>query len=104
MSAKQKRVPKVPKVLEIIRTAASDCRALNNTAAANELLDASSMTSALLEALKLIADNDTYKSEYDGRMYTHCHGCEYHELRGHATDCNYEKARAAIAKAQGGAA
>jgi hypothetical protein len=41
-----------PKVLDIIRTAAADCQARRNTAAANELLDAASMTSDLLEALK----------------------------------------------------
>lgn len=48
-----------PVVLEIIRTASADCRANNNTMAANELLTASVMTRGLIEALEtaiMVAD------------------------------------------------
>ncbi len=52
----------VPKVLETIRTAAADCRALNNTMASNELLDAAAVVSALLEAL-FIHHNNCIKTD-----------------------------------------
>lgn len=45
-----------PGVLEIIRTAAQDCRAQGNVFAANELLAAAVMTSDLLEALQDVMD------------------------------------------------
>lgn len=40
-----------PKVLDIIRTAADDCRVQGNTMASNELLEAAGMVRELLEEL-----------------------------------------------------
>ncbi|MBA3774650.1 MAG: hypothetical protein H0X13_19800 [Ramlibacter sp.] len=54
------------KVLDIIRTAAADCTAQGNTMAANELLDAASMTDDLLAALNLMLtlDSDCHLGKY----------------------------------------
>jgi hypothetical protein len=50
----------------------------------------------VLEVLKKLTPSDTdgeYETEYDGRMYTLCHGCSYQDDngKGHEDDCTYKK-------------
>lgn len=48
-----------------------------------------------------MADNDTYETEYDGRMYSICHGCGAQDGEDHRrADCVYVRARAALAQEQ----
>jgi len=58
----------------------------------------------LLIALKAIASSPTageYESEYDGRVYILCSGCNFQDdvRPQHAEDCVFVQARAAITKA-----
>jgi hypothetical protein len=69
-----------PKVLDIIRTASQDCRALDNTMAANELLEAAGMVRELLQAAKAVAFSNGFDAAYPDKL---------------------EALRAAIAKATG---
>jgi hypothetical protein len=41
-----------------------------------------------------LAQNSTYQTEYDGRMYTICHGCGAQDDEPHRTpDCVYARAQ-----------
>jgi hypothetical protein len=50
-----------------------------------------------------LAENDTYETEYDGRMYTICHGCGAQDGEPHrSANCVYLRANAALAHPQPG--
>jgi len=55
----------------------------------------------LRKSLESIVDNDTYETEYDGRMYTHCHSCNYDSDKPstakHDATCDYVLARKVMA-------
>lgn len=52
-----------------------------------------------LGLIKEMADHDTYETEYDGRMYSICHGCGAQDGENHRDpDCIYVRARAAMEK------
>lgn len=48
-----------------------------------------------------MAENRTYETEYDGRMYSICHGCGAQDEQAHRSGCLYIRADAAIAAAKG---
>ena len=49
-----------------------------------------------------LADNDTYETEYDGRIYSICHGCGAQDGEPHRRpDCLYIRARAALNPTEG---
>ncbi len=50
----------------------------------------------LVNALRSIVDNDTYETEYDGRMLVICHSCGLLERDGHSPHCDYAQARAVL--------
>ena len=79
---------KVPKVLEIIRTAAADCNAQDNTMARDELLRASAMTRGLYEALQVAITFADRRQAHGSEMPTLGQWRSFERL-----------ARAAIAKA-----
>lgn len=56
----------------------------------------------LRAALTSLLESDTYRSEYDGRMYTHCMGCDAMLSDGqpHSSDCSVLAARAALSEKQ----
>lgn len=51
----------------------------------------------LLSLVEEMSVNDTYETEYDGRMYSICHGCGAQDDEWHRANCVYERARAALA-------
>lgn len=51
----------------------------------------------LLGLVKEMAEHDTYETEYDGRMYSICHGCGAQDGEDHRSpSCVYARAEAAI--------
>lgn len=51
----------------------------------------------LLRLIKEMADHGTYETEYDGRMYSICHGCGAQDGENHRDpDCIYVRASAAM--------
>jgi len=51
----------------------------------------------LLGLVKEMSENDTYETEYDGRMYSICHGCGAQDGEDHRNQrCVYLRAQAAI--------
>lgn len=51
----------------------------------------------LFRLIKEMADHGTYETEYDGRMYSICHGCGAQDGENHRDpDCIYVRASAAM--------
>lgn len=65
---------------------------------AADTIDAQTAEIARLRGLVAeMADNDTYETEYDGRMYSICHGCGAQDGEPHRDpNCLYVRARAAL--------
>lgn len=55
----------------------------------------------LIEALKNLVPNDTYETEYDGRMETYCHSCGHLGWSGHKDCCDYQAAHALLTRLLG---
>ena len=53
----------------------------------------------LLASLEVLAERDTYESEYDGQMMIMCHSCGWLEAGGHHTGCDFTEAKKLIAEA-----
>lgn len=70
-----------------------------------DLLDTIDAQAAEIERLRGLvsemAHNDTYETEYDGRMYSICHDCGAQDGEAHRRpDCLYVRARAALSQGE----
>lgn len=51
---------------------------------------------ALSNLVEELAEHNTHKTEYDGRMYSICNGCFAQDDAAHSPGCLYIRARAAL--------
>jgi hypothetical protein len=56
----------------------------------------------LFKCLEVLAEHDTYESEYDGQMMIMCHDCGWLERGWHETGCKFTEAQSLIKEGYGG--